>query len=183
MKAFVLFAAFLMNTVRSLRSSGRLFFHNIHSAKSTSVKIHNTNMHNCFSNIVALDFDGVICASSGESSYSSIIAAKRKWPLQCDSIGPAGSMIFRIIRSIVDRLRPIIETGFENMIVVRHSVESLNDKMKSERDDEIDENLLNQWAADIVQTLMLQWTPQFRDQLIENYDSTKVKFISISHFD
>ena len=30
--------------------------------------------------ILALDFDGVICASSTESSVSSILAAKKKWP-------------------------------------------------------------------------------------------------------
>ena len=38
----------------------------------------NNNNNNKDNQILALDFDGVICASSGESSYSSIIATNNK---------------------------------------------------------------------------------------------------------
>lgn len=90
-------------------------------------------------NILALDFDGVVCASSVESSFSSIIAAEKFWPEACrimktrdvkSSYSPieteAQDSTFRMVRSAVNELRPIVETGFENMLLVRAILEEIN---------------------------------------------------------
>ena len=89
-------------------------------------------------NILALDFDGVVCASSVESSFSSIIAAEKFWPEACrimktrdvkSSYSPieteAQDSTFRMVRSAVNELRPIVETGFENMLLVRAILEEI----------------------------------------------------------
>lgn len=83
-------------------------------------------------NILALDFDGVVCASSVESSFSSIVAAESFWPETCKIIKAKDpkstystidledkSSLFCKIRLAVNELRPIVETGFENMLLVR----------------------------------------------------------------
>jgi hypothetical protein len=51
------------------------------------------------SDLLALDFDGVLCASSGESSYSSIIAARNFWPRVC-TIADVSSREFQLVRSV-----------------------------------------------------------------------------------
>lgn len=97
--------------------------------------------------ILALDFDGVVCASSVESSFSSIVAAEKFWPSDCkimvtpglvDEIDSSSTMSsyssleteaedsnFCRIRSAINQLRPIVETGFENMLLVRVVFEEL----------------------------------------------------------
>lgn len=97
--------------------------------------------------ILALDFDGVVCASSVESSFSSIVAAEKFWPLDCkimvtpvlvDEIDSSSTLSsyssleteavdsnFCRIRSAINQLRPIVETGFENMLLVRVVFEEL----------------------------------------------------------
>lgn len=96
--------------------------------------------------ILALDFDGVICASSIESSFSSIIAAQKFWPSICkvvsyDSSKGSNKLLnssysplhtegeesyFCRIRKALNILRPIVETGFENMLLVRLLHEELH---------------------------------------------------------
>lgn len=98
-------------------------------------------------NVLALDFDGVVCASSVESSFSSIVAAEKFWPGVCkimvsnseiDEIDSSSTISsyssistegknsrFCRIRAAVNELRPIVETGFENMLLVRALYEEL----------------------------------------------------------
>jgi hypothetical protein len=100
-------------------------------------------------NVLALDFDGVVCASSVESSFSSIVAAEKFWPGVCkimvsnseiDEIDSSSTISsyssistegknsrFCRIRAAVNELRPIVETGFENMLLVR----ALNEELQS----------------------------------------------------
>ena len=52
-------------------------------------------------NIIALDFDGVICASSGESSFSSIVAAKKYWPDVCDIQMVTGNIFVLALESLI----------------------------------------------------------------------------------
>jgi len=108
--------------------------------------------------VLALDFDGVICASSGESSYTSLLAACDFWP-QKVSI-PADSNEFRVIKEGVHRLRPIVETGYENMLLVRYLHEELQKTGKVD-----------------VEGLMKTWTPELRDALLKSYGSDKVTMI------
>eukprot|EP00904_Undaria_pinnatifida_P012979 jgi/Undpi1/8811/HiC_scaffold_25.g11273.m1 len=81
------------------------------------------------SQIYALDFDGVICNSQGESSRSGFKALQCVWPelgarLKAERGGEAGDddapawMLDKM-----RELRPIIETGYENILLARLLVE------------------------------------------------------------
>ena len=99
-------------------------------------------------NVLALDYDGVVCASSVESSFSSIIAAEKFWPGICEISVITGEVVddidssstissysslttegknslFCRVRAAVNELRPIVETGFENMLLVRTILEEV----------------------------------------------------------
>lgn len=102
--------------------------------------------------ILALDFDGVVCASSPESSYSSIVAAKQVWPSSFTNVEIADPTSYSSLQEVIMYLRPIIETGYENMLIARYLHES---KRK---------------GSDVE----LEWNPSFRDQLISNYGIPKV---------
>lgn len=64
------------------------------------------------SNYFAFDFDGVICNSAGESGITAWRAAHHLWPEQVAAT-PSAEFIERF-----PRLRPVIETGYENVAVV-----------------------------------------------------------------
>lgn len=74
--------------------------------------------------LLALDFDGVVCASSGESSYSAIIAAQRFWSDTFPPTIPEKKRL-QIIQNMISKVRPIIETGYENMLLARSYWETL----------------------------------------------------------
>ncbi|GBG80388.1 hypothetical protein CBR_g30756 [Chara braunii] len=66
--------------------------------------------------VYALDFDGVLCDSCGESSLAAVKAAKVRWPSVLAGISPS------VEQWIVDRMRdvrPVVETGYENVLLVR----------------------------------------------------------------
>ncbi|KAI4386613.1 hypothetical protein MLD38_004531 [Melastoma candidum] len=68
------------------------------------------------SDLYALDFDGVLCDSCGESSLSALKAAKVRWPELFDGVDSATEAW------IVDQMhvvRPVVETGYENVLLVR----------------------------------------------------------------
>ena len=64
------------------------------------------------SNYFAFDFDGVICNSAGESGITAWRAAHALWPELVDA-SPSADFTARF-----PRLRPVIETGYENVAVV-----------------------------------------------------------------
>eukprot|EP00741_Cyanophora_paradoxa_P008236 tig00000135_g7968.t1 len=69
--------------------------------------------------VLALDFDGVICDSADETMYSAFRAVRRRWPDYAPDVDPSAYVEqFR-------RLRPVIETGFENLALVRMMVEGV----------------------------------------------------------
>ncbi len=106
--------------------------------------------------LLALDFDGVICASSEESSFSSIIAAKSVWPEIFTSLNKE-SKDFKILQKSIKMLRPVIETGYENMLIARYLYEN---------------NLFTTG-------LNIKWDSSLRDHLIKQYNIPKVRFIII----
>jgi len=108
--------------------------------------------------VLALDFDGVICASSGESSYTSVIAACRFWP--GDVSVALGSKEFEMIRAGVHALRPIVETGYENMLLVRRLFNELRSTGSAKK------------SLDVA-GLMETWSPAMRDSLLAEYGSDK----------
>ncbi|KAG6748118.1 hypothetical protein POTOM_048019 [Populus tomentosa] len=66
--------------------------------------------------LYALDFDGVLCDSCGESSLSAVKAAKVRWPVLFDTVDST------LQDWIVDQMhivRPVVETGYENLLLVR----------------------------------------------------------------
>ena len=73
--------------------------------------------------VFALDFDGVACDSVGESAVSAWLASERLWPalfaepaVQAQKAGVLDAM--RVVR-------PVIETGYENLVQVRCLVEGV----------------------------------------------------------
>jgi hypothetical protein len=119
--------------------------------------------------LLCLDFDGVICASSGESSFSALFAAAMFWPHIFSSLTlslkaeESPDPLFLYLQRSIERVRPIIETGYENLLIARYFYESLDVS-----------NRCNQAIAYIEQN----WTPSFRDSLIIQYGSTKVRPVS-----
>ncbi|KAM0927678.1 hypothetical protein ACQ4PT_002693 [Festuca glaucescens] len=72
--------------------------------------------------LYALDFDGVLCDSCGESSLSAVKAAKVRWPSVFEHID--ATMEGWIVEQMYT-LRPVVETGYENLLLVRLLVEIL----------------------------------------------------------
>ena len=71
--------------------------------------------------VFALDFDGVACDSVGESATSAWIASERLWPeIFADPAVQAKKEAFLDSMRVV---RPVIETGYENLVQVRCLVE------------------------------------------------------------
>lgn len=127
--------------------------------------------------ILALDFDGVVCASSSESSFSSIVAAQRFWPTVCGNImqvpsSPGGSSYaslttersdtpFSKIRAAVNELRPIIETGYENMLIVRALYEDYQ-----------------RTGVISASTILGKWSATYREQLLQDYGTNKDEMVA-----
>ncbi len=94
--------------------------------------------------LIALDFDGVICDSAGEGFLSA-------WPVYCHiwnkgaiSPPPGFAEAFR-------RLRPVIETGWEFIVLIR----LLEEKIPEEQ---IAQNFQEEWCPYIMQKYRLQST-------------------------
>lgn len=101
-------------------------------------------------NVLCLDFDGVLCASSEESSYSAVVSSMRFWPSTFQHIQEQDKAQ---IQKSIQYLRPVIETGYENMLMARYLFENKDVNLK---------------------VTEKQWTPAFRDQLIEIFNTNKV---------
>ncbi|XP_061997642.1 uncharacterized protein LOC133715240 [Rosa rugosa] len=66
--------------------------------------------------LYALDFDGVICDSCGESSLSALKAAKIRWPALFNGVD---STLENWVLDQMRIVRPVVETGYENLLLVR----------------------------------------------------------------
>ena len=65
----------------------------------------------------ALDFDGVICDSEPETSASAWMACAKFWPDVFDSDAARERKEELMIK--MARVRPVVETGYENMLLLR----------------------------------------------------------------
>eukprot|EP00244_Chara_vulgaris_P000268 TRINITY_DN1043_c1_g2_i1.p1 TRINITY_DN1043_c1_g2~~TRINITY_DN1043_c1_g2_i1.p1 ORF type:complete len:299 (-),score=34.41 TRINITY_DN1043_c1_g2_i1:359-1255(-) len=77
--------------------------------------------------VYALDFDGVLCDSCGESSQAAVKAAKVRWPSVLADVSPS------VEQWILDRMRdvrPVVETGYENVLLVRLLLEMKRQELK-----------------------------------------------------
>ena len=67
--------------------------------------------------VFALDFDGVLCDSVGESALAGWRAAQRLWPHLFST--PAALAERERVVEQMRRVRPVVETGYENVVQVR----------------------------------------------------------------
>ena len=122
---------------------------------------------------LCLDFDGVLCASADESSYSSILAAKAFWPKELSDIEIATGKSsrqgkdFLKLRNYISELRPVIETGYENMVLVRY----VHDKMVDTASQGLGIEGID------IQKMIEEWCPSFRDLLMEKYGTNAQELI------
>lgn len=109
--------------------------------------------------LLALDFDGVICNSAGESSVSAWKASEKYWPDVYRADG-AGDRMADVIDGTT-AVRPIVETGYENMLLSRALLEG-----KANVDD-----ILRDWDT-IRPSLMEAWGVD-RDELVRAFGDTR----------
>jgi len=67
--------------------------------------------------VIALDFDGVVCDSCGESSISAFKAAAIQWPETFKTNAAEARK-----HELMDKMRlvrPVVETGYENIVQIR----------------------------------------------------------------
>ncbi|XP_049400438.1 uncharacterized protein LOC125864466 isoform X1 [Solanum stenotomum] len=120
--------------------------------------------------LYALDFDGVLCDSCGESSLSAVKAAKVRWPSLFNGVDSS------LEDWIVDQMhvvRPVVETGYENLLLVRLLLES---RISSIRTSSVAEGLtvegiLENWAK-IKPIIMAEWNED-RDFLIDLFGKVR----------
>lgn len=74
--------------------------------------------------VFALDFDGVLCDSVGESALAGWRAAERLWP-QLFATPAARAERERVVEDM-RRVRPVVETGYENVVQVRLLLEGVS---------------------------------------------------------
>lgn len=119
--------------------------------------------------ILALDFDGVICASAMETAMSSVIAAEKHWKDDKENpmIRVSNNMeLFEDITNAMIKLRPIIETGYENMLLVRLLLEEIQATGRDSNNKQI--------GSIDTPKIKSMWSPEFRDSLLAKYNCKKV---------
>lgn len=136
----------------------------IYGTRSTARAIHFVSNAWSSDDLLALDFDGVICASSGESSYSAVLAAKNLWPSSFQGI-EENSDEFDCIKRDLMKVRPVIETGFENVLLARYFLD--RNRISSELPD-------HNWDTE---TLLSLYSTKFRDYLLDFYETPKAELV------
>lgn len=121
-------------------------------------------------NLYALDFDGVICDSCGESSISAVKAAKVRWP---ELFNGVDSSLEDWIVEQMHFIRPVVETGYENLLLVRLLLEiQIPSIRKSSVADGLTvEGILENWAS-LKPVIMNEWNEE-RDPLIELFGKVR----------
>ncbi|KAM0949613.1 putative HAD-like superfamily protein [Dioscorea sansibarensis] len=124
--------------------------------------------------LYALDFDGVLCDSCGESSLSALKAAKIRWPWLFDQVD-SGMEDWIIDQMHV--LRPVVETGYENLLLVRLLVElRVPSIQKSSVADGLSiEAILENWA-ELKPIIMKEWN-EHREPLIDLFGKVRDEWI------
>lgn len=127
--------------------------------------------------VYALDFDGVLCDSCGESSASALKAAKIHWPALFAHVAPdVDEWILENMRTV----RPVVETGFENILLVRLLLELRVPSLGSTTAAAVltVEGLLRpaRWQ-ELQPRLMAEWG-QDKDELVALFGSVRDKWIA-----
>jgi phosphoglycolate phosphatase-like HAD superfamily hydrolase len=113
-------------------------------------------------NVWALDFDGVVCDSCGESSLSAWKAATELWP----EIFGAPEALEKKDRIVEDMrvVRPVVETGYENIVQIRCLLEGVRPQ-----------DMLENWSA-MLPECMDEWNLD-RQFLVELFGRTRDEWI------
>ncbi|CAL1397786.1 unnamed protein product [Linum trigynum] len=125
--------------------------------------------------LYALDFDGVLCDSCGESSLSAVKAGKLRWP---DLFTAMDSATEEWIVAQMYTVRPVVETGYELLLLVRLLLEI---RVPSTRTSSVAEGLtvdaiLESWMK-IKPVVMEEWGEQNRDELIEFFGKVRDEWL------
>eukprot|EP00250_Pteridium_aquilinum_P012109 c20517_g1_i1 orf=321-1136(-) len=126
--------------------------------------------------LYALDFDGILCDSCGESSISALKAAKVRWPeVFVDIDDHTESWILETMHTV----RPVVETGYENLLLVRLLLESRipGSKRTPVAEGLTVEKILEQWTS-IKPVIMKDWGEDSRDVLVELFGQVRDDWIS-----
>nr|XP_043619555.1 uncharacterized protein LOC122591355 [Erigeron canadensis] len=120
--------------------------------------------------LYALDFDGVLCDSCGESSVSALKAAKVRWP---ELFTTVDSSMEDWIVDQMHTVRPVVETGYENLLLVRLLVEI---KIPSLRKSSVAEGLtidgiLENWSG-LKPIIMEEWSEN-REDLVDLFGKVR----------
>ncbi|KAL8192354.1 hypothetical protein R6Q57_027539 [Mikania cordata] len=120
--------------------------------------------------LYALDFDGVLCDSCGESSISAVKAAKLKWP---ELFATVDSSMEDWIVDQMHTVRPVVETGYENLLLVRLLLEiKIPSLQKSSVAKGLTiEEILENWSG-IKPVIMKEWIEN-RDELIDLFGKVR----------
>ncbi|KAH7285776.1 hypothetical protein KP509_33G045500 [Ceratopteris richardii] len=126
--------------------------------------------------LYALDFDGILCDSCGESSISALKAAKSRWP---EIFVGVDQLTESWILKAMHMVRPVVETGYENVLLVRLLLES---KIPASRKTSIAEGLsvdkvLKSWSS-IKPVIMSDWGEENRDDLIDLFGKVRDDWIT-----
>ncbi|DBA77981.1 TPA: hypothetical protein ACH3X1_009137 [Trebouxia sp. C0004] len=111
----------------------------------------------------ALDFDGVVCNSVGESSETAWKAAEQHWPdvFKSEQARAKKDTVLRDMQVV----RPVIETGYENLIQVRCLLEGVASN-----------DILQKWHT-ILPEYMEKWN-QSRKELVDLFGSVRDAWIA-----
>ncbi|XP_028769272.1 uncharacterized protein LOC114747544 [Neltuma alba] len=125
--------------------------------------------------LYALDFDGVLCDSCGESSISAVKAAKVRWPGLFDGVDSATE------DWIIDQMyavRPVVETGYENVLLVRLLLETRTPSIRKSSVAEglTVEGILENWLA-LKPIIMKEWGEENRDALINLFGKIRDEWL------
>ncbi|WJX82972.1 hypothetical protein P8452_65670 [Trifolium repens] len=124
--------------------------------------------------LYALDFDGVICDSCGESSLSALKAAKVRWPSLFDGVDSTTE------DWIVDQMhivRPVVETGYENLLLVRLLLETRTPSIRKSSVAEglAVEGILENWSK-LKPIIMEEWGEN-REALIDLFGKVRDEWL------
>lgn len=124
--------------------------------------------------LYALDFDGVICDSCGESSLSALKAAKVRWPVLFDGVD---STIEDWIVDQMHTVRPVVETGYENLLLVRLLLETRTPSIRKSSVAEglAVEGILESWST-LKPIIMEEWGEN-REALIDLFGKVRDEWL------
>ncbi|XP_004492759.1 uncharacterized protein [Cicer arietinum] len=120
--------------------------------------------------LYALDFDGVLCDTCGETAISALKAAKLRWPALFDSVDSATDDW--IVEQMI-KVRPVVETGYETLLLVRLLLETRVPSLRKSSVAEglIVEGILENWLK-LKPIVMEEWNEN-RDELIDLFGKVR----------